>query len=119
MLLRRQMMQQAGGGGDSDLIQVTINSGPANPNECITALRTAVNIPNANFIAFVDDYAYMTGGGNKCVCVCNSNDVDVRSFVYRNDSDYGYMRRYTSSGTLTECNIPAGTVFNVFIYPSA
>lgn len=118
LLLRRKMMQKAGN-SSIDLIQVTINSEPATPNECIIAIRTAVNIPNANFIAFVDDYAYMSSGGNKCVCVINSNDVNNHSFVYINDSNYGYMRRYASGNTAIQCNIPIGTIFNVFIYPSA
>lgn len=106
---------ESGGGTNTITIVSAVSS---NISGCLSALSSAIGSTHIYWFAWVDDRSYVTGGGNKMdAAVRVGSDGNAGQWSgYRNDSNYGYYRRFAGTSTTT-CNIPAGTVFKYILMP--
>lgn len=92
-----------GGGAET----ITIVSPTTTCAQIADALRAAVSASITRFIAIRE----LPHGTNECVAVCWPEDQGIIT-VYRNDLEYGYMRRYTYSANFAP--VPQGAVFKIY-----
>ena len=92
------------GGGEPT---ITIVSPTTTCMQIADALRAAVSASITHFIAIRE----LPHGVNECIAVCWSESKNSRS-IDRNDSSYGYMRRFNYGGDLAP--VPQGAVFKIY-----
>lgn len=102
-------------GSSIPLIEVTIpetTSTIADSYDAVASLIDTANHPR--WFAFVDDNAYLTGGGGYIWAIFGC-PLTGQASIYRNDSNYGYSRRWAYSTNMG--TIPANTKFKVIYLP--
>lgn len=92
-----------GGGAET----ITIVSPTTTCVQIADALRAAVSASITRFIAIRE----LPHGTNECIAVCWSDSPNEIA-VYRNDSDYGGMRRFGDS--TTSAPVPQGAIFKIY-----